>query len=346
MANLSSEVTFRGPAEAGKTVLERWHEPVFTEAAAWESVAEGWRQLHGNFRDLGYSIEWHDFMAGRDLDWSRSFHPGSLEICLNVAGSGQVQAGSRVLPFTPSSAGFYVQNGSGLTALRRGGERHQFLTIELSLLFLQHHVAPDGTALHPRLRRVLAAKGRRRVTVSEPMRLTSEHLQMVMNLRRPPVSAAAQRLWYQAKALEVAASLLFKPAPDEELFCQRQKRLSHERAQKVIAILKENVAEPPSLEEIGQRVGCSHFYLSRIFTVEMGKTIFGYLRDLRLERAAKLLREGKLNVTEAALEVGYSSLSHFSQAFHEMFGCCPGLYPLKTPVQKSAELARDPQQRG
>jgi AraC-like DNA-binding protein len=35
-----------------------------------------------------------------------------------------------------------------------------------------------------------------------------------------------------------------------------------------------------------------------------------------------------MNVTEAALEVGYSSLSHFSSAFREVIGCCPGLYPM------------------
>ena len=40
-------------------------------------------------------------------------------------------------------------------------------------------------------------------------------------------------------------------------------------------------------------------------------------------------------VTEAALEVGYNSLSHFSAAFHETFGCCPGLYPIKTPTQRT-----------
>jgi len=54
------------------------------------------------------------------------------------------------------------------------------------------------------------------------------------------------------------------------------------------------------------------------------------LRQLRLERAAELLRTGQCNVTEAAFEVGYNSLSHFTLAFRETFGCCPGLYPLKT----------------
>ena len=64
-------------------------------------------------------------------------------------------------------------------------------------------------------------------------------------------------------------------------------------------------------------------------------TMQQYLRQVRLERAAELLKTGRCNVTEAALEVGYNSLSHFSSAFHEMFGCCPGLYPLKTPAQKT-----------
>jgi len=52
-----------------------------------------------------------------------------------------------------------------------------------------------------------------------------------------------------------------------------------------------------------------------------------------MERAAELLLSGKYNVTEAALEVGYSSLSHFSQAFCQTMGCCPGLYPLKTATE-------------
>jgi AraC-like DNA-binding protein len=56
-----------------------------------------------------------------------------------------------------------------------------------------------------------------------------------------------------------------------------------------------------------------------------------------MERAAELLRSGKFNVTEAALEVGYSSMSHFSQAFCQTMGCCPNLYPLlKNSAAKSS----------
>ena len=98
--------------------------------------------------------------------------------------------------------------------------------------------------------------------------------------------------------------------------------------EKAIEILGQRLANPPTLEELGQEVGCSQFYLSRTFSRQMSMTIPQYLRQIRMERAAELLKSGRFNVTEAALEVGYSSISHFSHAFYETMGCCPGLYPL------------------
>lgn len=318
----------------GKQTASERSDATFTERDVWKSYGPGWRRLHGDFRDAGFSVEWHDFTAAQALDWSRAFHPGSLEICLNLSGNADVRARDQTLELGPLTAGFYAQNHLYLTATRRGGERHQFITIELSRPFLEQHLAGGEEGLHPRVSRFLRGK-RGAGLVSEPMRLSNEHQQVVMSFRRPPVLRAAQRLWARAKALEVVAAFLYQPLAGEELFCQRQLHLNRERVQKVLAILKENLASPPPLEELGRRVGCSHFYLSRIFTQETGRTISVTLRDLRMERAAALLREGRMNVTQAALEVGYSSLSHFSSAFHEVIGCCPGLYPLVPWEKKS-----------
>jgi AraC-like DNA-binding protein len=308
--------------------------PAFTEAEVWRPFGSGWRKLQGGFHDAGYSIEWHDFTPGDPLDWAKTFHPGSLEICLNVSGHAEVRTPSECLAFAPLTGGFYVQGGL-LAASRRAGEHHQFITIELSRSFLRGHLPAGKDGLHARVHGFLAGRSRRAGMVSKPIRLSSEQQQLVFSFQRPPVFQAAQPLWHKAKALEVAAAFLYQPASGEELFCQRQQRLNRQRAQKVLAILKENLAEPPSLEELGRRVGCSHFYLSRIFTQEAGKTISATLRDLRMERAASLLREGRFNVTEVALEVGYSSLSHFSGAFREVIGCCPGLYPLPPGGKKA-----------
>jgi AraC-like DNA-binding protein len=296
-------------------------------------LGEGWQHLHGGFQELGYSIEWHDFTAEVAFDWSPSFHPGGVEICLNLAGRGRVRGGTRTLELAPLAAGFYFQGEPRLAGERVAGDRHQFITVELSLDFLRRHLPADDAELHEPLRHILA--GRSGAYVSEPVRLTSDHQLLVGSLRRPPVYAGAQRLWYRAKALEVASVLFYQPTGGQDLFCQRQKRLNQDRVQKVIALLGEELATTLTLEEIGRRVGCSHFHLSRIFSQETGRSIFQHLRQLRMERAAELLREGRLNVTEVSLEVGYSSPSHFSMAFHEMFGCCPGLYPLATPTQRA-----------
>lgn len=305
----------------------------FSEIEAWKSVGGGWRQLHGSYRELGFSFEWHDFIAQKEIDWAQSFHPGSIEICLNLAGHGSVSDGRQQIQFLPMTAGFYRQEVQRLRAARAAGERHQFLTVELSPAFLEKHFGGDEANLHPMVQSVL--RGHKSVAVSEAIRLAAEHQQLINSLRHPPVFASAQRVWYQAKTLEIMAAFLFQAPPDEEFFCQRQKRLSQDRVDRVIAILRNNLAEPPTLEALGKQVGCSSFYLSRIFSQEMGQTISQYLRQLRMEKAAELLRAGKLNVTQVAMEVGYSSSSHFSVAFHEAFGCCPGLYPLATPAQRS-----------
>ena len=161
--------------------------------------------------------------------------------------------------------------------------------------------------------------------------MTVEQHSVVATLLQPPVAKSAQSLWYQSKALELVSHFLFTPK-DPELFCMRQKRVARERVARTKELLARGLANPPTLEVLGREVGCSPFYLSRSFSREVGLTIPQYLRKLRMERAAELLRAGRHNVTEAATEVGYSSLSHFSKAFCETIGCCPVLYPMAKNV--------------
>lgn len=305
----------------------------FSERPAWRAIGDGWRHLHGSVRGAGVSFEWHDFTANGEFDWGKSFHPGSVEVCLNLQGSGKVSLNKSEAVFTPVTAGFYRRGEKPLTASRAAGQRHQFLTVEMSFDFLRRHLADFAPTLHPLVREVVGGESEKSA-VAPVTRLTSRQQQLLASLRDAPVLAAAQNLWYQTKALELAAELFFVAPGEQELFCQRQNRLAAERAERVVALLEQHLSEPLTLEEIGRAVGCSPFHLSRTFSAATGLTIPQYLRQLRMERAAELLKSGKFNVTEAALEVGYSSLSHFSQAFHETFGCCPGLYPLKLPAQK------------
>ncbi len=304
----------------------------FSEAGAWRDVGAGWQRLFGSFHGVGYSIEWHDFRAKHEFDWASSFHQDCVELCLNLDGNGFVEGRGSRAEFAPNTAGFYFRQKEPLSARRTAGERHQFLTVEFSCPFLAKHLAETKGMLHPVVRAAIEGCPCEHVT-GNTVRLTAQQLQTIATLRQPPVYAAAQPVWYQCKALELAVTFLVKP--EEEFFCTRQQRLAQERVEQVVYLLKQNLAAPPSLEELGKKIGCSHFYLSRIFSTQTGQTITQHLRQLRMEKAAELLKSREYNVTEVALEVGYNSLSHFSAAFQETFGCCPGLYPLATTTQKA-----------
>ncbi|HWX19829.1 MAG TPA: AraC family transcriptional regulator [Candidatus Binatia bacterium] len=304
------------------------------EAIVWEPVQNGWRQVYGGFYDLGVSIEWHDFELSKPFEWSRSFHPDSLELCLNLSGHGSIHCAEGAVDFEPVTTGFYLPGNNELRAWRRPGERHRFITVEFSPKFLRAQLAVCDGALHPLVEGVVRGDASR-TRCGEIHRLTAAQEQRITHLLHPPVFQGGRRLWYQGKVLQIMAEFFFERRGEDELFCDRQKRLARERVEQVVALLRKHLAEPVSLEEIGCEVGCSPFHLSRTFSAEAGMTIPQYLRRLRMERAAELLQSGKYNVTEAALEVGYSSLSHFSQSFCRVMGRCPGLYPLKAPAKEA-----------
>lgn len=283
---------------------------------------------------MGWSFEWHDFEPVTRVDWGKSFHPQGLEVCLNLSGAGRIATRKDELDVRPASAVLYLCGDTPLTAWREAGQRHQFLTAEFSVDFLRRNLPRGLGQVRPFVQRVLGAK-KLTTALDTGQPLTPRLRLLVAALRSPPVSGAARTMWFTAKVYEVAAELFFDHAAEESLFCTRQTHVAQERVEKAAALVRANLAEPLTLEELGQRVGCSPFYLSRTFTEQMGMTISQFLRQVRLERASELLRSGKFNVTQAALEVGYSSVGHFSTAFHETFGCCPGLYPLQMPSQQA-----------
>ncbi len=306
----------------------------FAEAPAWKTVESGWQPLFGSYRNLGFSFEWHEFTTKEDFDWAQSFHPGSIELCLNLDGRGTLGDGERTVELLPQMCSFYFQGSPPLSATRHAREKHRFITVEFSPTFLETHFASQTESLHPLVGAVIRKEAVESV-VMPAERLVLALRQVVEGLKHCPVFKPAQEAWFLSKALEVAAHLFFRPANNEQRYTRTQ-LLAQERVEKAKQVLRARMQHPPSLEELAQMVSCSPFYLSRQFTREGGMTMQQYLRQIRMERAAELLRSGKCNVTEAALDVGYNSLSHFSMAFHETFGCCPGLYPLKTPTQRNA----------
>ncbi len=94
---------------------------------------------------------------------------------------------------------------------------------------------------------------------------------------------------------------------------------------KVLEVIKDNLSNPNfGVEELGKEVGLSRVHLNRKIKSIMNITVSSLIRSMRLKQAAfLLLNTEKVNVSEVAYSVGYSSLSHFSVAFKEFYGRSP-----------------------
>ncbi len=281
----------------------------------------------GNFSEDGFCLSFHEFSHTGPLDWSGSFQPQTLGLCLNLSGTGSIESPSGLMTLQPGKAGFFISGKQAIAARRGPGEAHQFVMLRCSAGFLRAQLGGCDGALHPLVERFLEPT-HLSTELSESFDLTFDQHRFIAEISQVPVPQGARALWFKSKVLQLLADFFFARTGEDELFCDRQKRLSRERVNRTVSLLQQRLTDPPSLHEIGRIVGCSPFHLSRTFSKEMQLTIPQYIRKLRMERAAELLRSGKFNVTEAALEVGYSSLSHFSQAFCQTIGCCPALYPL------------------
>jgi AraC family transcriptional regulator len=93
-----------------------------------------------------------------------------------------------------------------------------------------------------------------------------------------------------------------------------------ESARDVIARrFKENL----SLSEIAREAESSVFHLARVFKARTGFSLHAYRNQLRLRDALERLQEPGVDLIEIALELGFSSHSHFTETFRRSFGRTP-----------------------
>jgi len=88
-------------------------------------------------------------------------------------------------------------------------------------------------------------------------------------------------------------------------------------------IMLQNMASPPSLEELSKSVGLNIKKLKEGFKEFYGAPVFTFLFNYRMEVAKKLLIENELNVNEIGAHVGYTTSSHFIAAFKKKHGITP-----------------------
>ncbi len=138
------------------------------------------------------------------------------------------------------------------------------------------------------------------------------------------LSGPFRKIYLEAKILE----LLTLQMDQGELTAPAQKseqmgRKDVEKLFYVRDLLTQNPQQPFSLHEISEMAGLNDFKLKKGFKQLFHTTVFGYLTDIRMEKAKEMIIEGEPAIAEIAYTIGYKNPQHFTAAFKRKFGCLP-----------------------
>jgi len=154
------------------------------------------------------------------------------------------------------------------------------------------------------------------------------HRALVQRLERAE-SEPLEPLWADVIALQLVADVLETAFAKQGIAVKSKRRgtvADHaERAEAVKTYLSGRISERITLDEIALAVHVSPFHLARIFQEHTGVPVHRYLNQLRLRLAMERLSDSSFesDLTGLALELGFSSHSHFTDAFRKEFGKSP-----------------------
>ena len=97
--------------------------------------------------------------------------------------------------------------------------------------------------------------------------------------------------------------------------------------ERVMKYMNEHLADPDlNVEKLTEDVGISRAQLHRKLKEIAGVSAGEFIRNLRLEQAARLIEEGQINITQVAYSVGFNNQTHFSTVFKKHYGISPSEY--------------------
>ena len=142
----------------------------------------------------------------------------------------------------------------------------------------------------------------------------------------------ARRISHVATENQIVVSSLAKHLCDEDQLGNKDplikslNRSEEEFVTSLMHITEDNLSnETFTINNLCHELGVSRPQLYRKITSLTGRSPNDLLRDLRMDRALTLLKRKTGNISEIALEVGYSSPSYFTRCFAKKFGCTPSM---------------------
>ncbi len=137
--------------------------------------------------------------------------------------------------------------------------------------------------------------------------------------------APADRLAISHAALSVIA-LLLKDDAGASTQAWSTGGLTPRSLARVKDYIEAHLADPLRVDELSAIAGLSPFHFSRVFRETVAETPHAYVTRLRIEHAARLIKENRLPLAQISASAGFSSQSHLARRFRELMGVSPAVY--------------------
>lgn len=149
------------------------------------------------------------------------------------------------------------------------------------------------------------------------------HMQEIVNLYHTLPACAL--LSIKIHILHVLELLFQKNSFLENVITSKEKD-SLNKLKKVIEYIHQNYSNPISLQTLAEISFMSPNYFCSYFHREIGKTPITFINEYRIQKAAQLLSETELSISEIALSIGFDNQSYFIRKFQEYKKTTPKKY--------------------
>ncbi len=131
------------------------------------------------------------------------------------------------------------------------------------------------------------------------------------------------RVYVDSLATALAALLVRNHSSFSRDLSRNPGRISGRKLRDVLSFIEDNLARDLGLDEIAKVAGMSVSHFKALFRDTVGSPVHQYVIRRRVERAALLLRESDLPISQVALETGFSHQSHLALHMRRLLGVSP-----------------------
>lgn len=272
--------------------------------------------------EAGFSIHVADGLAAHD--WSVSAH--AAEDCVRLrfvmTGDAQYRGGRASMVAEDSSCAIMIQPaGAVLTGHFRRNQTYRHCSVDVSRSFLITRLGVPAE----RLPSSMTTSWERREIAFGRIALERSTRALFRQLFTLRADDAWTRIEAQAIALQIIARLLstWRDQPKNSAILVRLRPSERAALIKLRGEIDQDATQVISIAEAQRRCGLNRNKIHYGFKEMFGTSLHRYCTDLRLQRAADLLRTTDLTIAEVAEQIGFSEATNFTAAFRQRFGCLP-----------------------